>query len=91
MTEYPIPEDLHKQYEISLRNYSCVFANGAYVQILIERIAALEAQVAALSKPVSDEEWINKKYTDLPRGPMHRSEINSLIAARLAAAEVHGA
>jgi hypothetical protein len=99
-SEHAIPEDLLELYSVaqSWRHYhgSEPYFGSGKVEVLIERIAELEAQtrklieerdsitrgamaqVAALSKPVSDEEW-NADWT-MNTG---KDFFNEIIASRL--------
>ena len=97
MSELKIPDDLNTRYKLAKAQLAILpsidddldnlFLGTRYqceeVIQLIERIAALDAEIAALKAPVSDEEWLG--LTQMGRADkdtLCRRDLDALIAAR---------
>jgi len=92
-----IEQELGEEFDLQCGIHGSDFEPAVTVQKLIERIAALQAELDALRRenavlkaPVSDEEWeIMCYWIRQPRGipaiPA-RKELNAIIAARVAQA-----
>lgn len=84
MSELKVPEDLQAALTDAKR-YEQIHGAKSFVGQLIERIARVEAENAALRRPVRDEEWNALQVrSDLAN---YREICNALILARTEAKE----